>query len=126
MEASFRAGQATEQSALRQHVLVQPTVAHLKRKSVVGGAAALSAQGVRFVLQTVTLMVLARVLSPNDFGLQGMVAAVIGFLAIFGDAGLGLASVQRLELTHEEASTLFWINVAVGAMLVMLCAALAP
>jgi PST family polysaccharide transporter len=110
----------------RHHALTQPAVAHLKRKSVVGGFAVLSAQGVRFVLQTATMMVLARVLSPNDFGLQGMVAVVTGFLALFGDAGLGMATVQRLELTHEQASTLFWINVAVGAMLAMLCAALAP
>jgi O-antigen/teichoic acid export membrane protein/SAM-dependent methyltransferase len=114
------------QSASRHHALAQPAVAHLKRKSVVGGVAVLAAQGVRFVLQTATMMVLARVLSPNDFGLQGMVAVVTGFLALFGDAGLGIATVQRLELTHEQASTLFWINVAVGAMLAMLCAALAP
>ena len=124
MEASSRAGQAA--TASRHHALAQPAVAHLKRKSVVGGVAVLAAQGVRFVLQTATMMVLARVLSPNDFGLQGMVAVVTGFLALFGDAGLGIATVQRLELTHEQASTLFWINVAVGAMLAMLCAALAP
>lgn len=86
----------------------------------------MSAQGVRFVLQTATMIVLARMLSPNDFGLQGMVAVVTGFLALFGDAGLGMATVQRFELTHEQASTLFWINVTVGAMLAMLCAALAP
>jgi hypothetical protein len=56
------------------HALAQPAVADLKRKSVVGGVAALSAQGVKFVVQTTTTMVLARLLSPEDFGLQGTIA----------------------------------------------------
>lgn len=86
----------------------------------------MSAQGVRFVVQTATTMVLARLLSPQDFGLLGMVVVVTGFLGLFQDAGLGMATVQRLEVTHEQTSTLFWINVAVGAILATLCAALAP
>ena len=106
--------------------LAQPAMADLKRKSVVGGVAVVSAQGVRFVVQTATTMVLARLLSPEDFGLQGMVVVVTGFLALFRDAGLGMATVQRLEVTHEQTSTLFWINVAVGAILAALCIALAP
>jgi PST family polysaccharide transporter len=88
--------------------------------------AAVSAQGVRFVVQTATTMVLARLLSPQDFGLMGMVLAFTGFLALFRDAGLGAATVQRFEVTHEQTSTLFWINVTVGAILGTLCAALAP
>src|SRR5882724_6653900 len=106
--------------------LAQPALADLKRKSVVGGIAAVSAQGVRFVIQTATMIVLARLLSPQDFGLLGMVVVVTGFLGLFRDAGLGMATVQRLEVTHEQTSTLFWINVAVGAILAALCAALAP
>ncbi len=108
------------------HALAQPVVADLKRKSVVGGVAAVSAQGAKFVVQTATTMVLARLLSPQDFGLMGMVVVVTGFLALFRDAGLGMATIQRLEVTHEQTSTLFWINVAVGAILATLCVALAP
>ena len=106
--------------------LARPAMADLKRKSVVGGVVAVSAQGVKFVVQTATTMVLARLLSPQDFGLQGMVVVVIGFLGLFRDAGLGMATIQRLEVTPEQTSTLFWINVAVGAMLAALCVALAP
>jgi PST family polysaccharide transporter len=72
------------------------------------------------------MIVLARLLSPEDFGLQGMVVVVTGFLGLFRDAGLGRATIQRLEVTHQQTSTLFWINVAVGAILATLCAALAP
>jgi PST family polysaccharide transporter len=91
-----------------------------------GGFATLSAQGVKFVIQTATTMVLARLLTPQDYGLQGMVLAVTGFLMLFQDAGLGMATVQRLEVTHEQTSTLFWVNVAFGAILAAICAASAP
>jgi hypothetical protein len=65
------------------HALAPPPVADLKRKSVVGGIAAVSAQAVRFVVQTATMIVLARLLSPEDFGLQGMVVIVTGFVTLF-------------------------------------------
>src|SRR5438093_1670686 len=108
------------------HALAQPPVADLKRKSVVGGVAAVSAQGAKFAVQTVTMMVLARLLLPEDFGLQGMVVVVTGFLGLFRDAGLAMATIQRLEVTHQQTSTLFWINIAFGAVLATLCAGLAP
>src|SRR5215831_9352215 len=106
-----------EQTSSQYRTFAQPTLADLKRKSVVGGVAAVSAQSVRFVVQTATTMVLARLLSPEDFGLQGMVVVVTGFLGLFRDAGLGMATVQRLEVTHEQTSTLLWINVGVGVAL---------
>ena len=117
---------ATKQTSSRHRGFAQPAIADLKQKSIVGGIAAVAAQGVKFFLQMVTTMVLARLLSPKDFGLQGMVLVVTGFLALFRDAGLGMATVQQLEVTHEQISTLFWINVAVGAILAAVCAALAP
>ena len=69
------------------------------------------------------MMVLARLLSAEDFGLQGMAVILTGFLGIFRDAGLGAATVQRLEVTHEQISTLFWINMAVGVALATFTAA---
>lgn len=108
------------------HALAHPPIGDLKRKSVRGGFATLAAQGLKFVIQTATTMVLARLLSPQDFGLQGMVVAITGFLGLFQDAGLGMATVQSPELRHEQSSTLFWINVVIGAVLAILCAASAP
>jgi O-antigen/teichoic acid export membrane protein len=121
---------ATEQAeiaaaAARSNGLEAPTK-DLAHKSVVGGFAAVSGQALKFVIQTGTTMALARLLSPQDFGLQGMVVAVTGFLGLFRDAGLGAATIQRFEVTHEQTSTLFWVNVAVGLVLAGLCAVLAP
>lgn len=126
MPARSEIKEAMKQPESPHHALAQPAVVDLKRKSVVGGVAAVAAQGARFVVQSATMMVLARLLSPEDFGLQGMVVVVTGFLGLFRDAGLGRATIQRLEVTHQQTSTLFWINVAFGAILAILCAALAP
>ncbi|MBI3853199.1 MAG: lipopolysaccharide biosynthesis protein [Verrucomicrobia bacterium] len=98
----------------------------LKGKSVRGGMLTLINQAVSFVLQTVSTVVLARLLSPKDFGLQGMVIAMTGVLGLFRDLGLGAATIQREEITHKQLSTLFWINVAVGVGLTTLGMALAP
>jgi O-antigen/teichoic acid export membrane protein len=98
----------------------------LKRKSVRGGIVSVCGQGARFLLQMGTTMLLARLLSVQDFGLQGMAAVLISFLGLFSDGGLGAATVQRHEVTEEQISTLFWVNVAVGGALTVLSAALAP
>lgn len=106
--------------------IAQPAGDELKRKSVRGGIVAVCGQGARFLLQTGTTMLLARLLSAEDFGLQGMAAVLISFLGLFSDGGLGAATVQRLDVTEEQVSTLFWINVAVGGALAAFSAALAP
>jgi O-antigen/teichoic acid export membrane protein len=107
-------------------IFAKMIVRELKMRSVRGGLIALSAQGMKFVLQMGSVMILARLLSPEDFGLQGMVVAMTGFLLLFRDAGLSMATVQRDVITHEQTSTLFWINITVGAVLAVLAVALAP
>jgi PST family polysaccharide transporter len=104
----------------------RPSVDGLKRKSVRGGFIAVSAQVAKLLLQMVTLVLLARLLSPEDYGLQGMAVVLTGVLGCFRNAGLSEATVQRLEVTQEQVSTLFWINVLVGAALTTLTAVLAP
>jgi PST family polysaccharide transporter len=69
---------------------------------------------------------MARLLTPRDYGLIGMVTVVTGFLTIFKDIGLSRATIQRAVLTHDEASSLFWINGAVGVAIALLTAAIAP
>jgi len=108
---------ATASLPAKPDIFAPANADEIKRKSVRGGAISLVAQALRFVLRTGSVIVLARLLSPEDFGLQGMVAAVLGFLGIFRDAGLSVATVQRNEITHQQISALFWTNVAVGAAL---------
>jgi hypothetical protein len=82
----------------------------LKQRTIRGGAAKFCSQGANFLLRMASLMILARLLDPKDFGLVGMVTAVIGVFSVFRDFGLSAAAVQRTSVTEEESSTLFWIN----------------
>jgi O-antigen/teichoic acid export membrane protein len=104
----------------------RPGSDELKRRSVRGGFVAIAAQGGKVLLQTGTLILMARLLSPDDFGLTGMAATLTGFLSLFKDAGLSAATVQRRDVTHEQISTLFWINLAVGTGLAACTMLLAP
>jgi O-antigen/teichoic acid export membrane protein len=98
----------------------------LKEKAIRGGLARLFAQGANFGLRLASLMVLARLLVPRDFGLVGMVTAFTGVLGVFRDFGLSSAAIQRAHVTEDQLSTLFWINLAVGAVLGLIAAAMAP
>jgi O-antigen/teichoic acid export membrane protein len=69
---------------------------------------------------------LARLLTPEDYGLYGMVAVVINFVQMFKELGLSAATIQKKEINHQQVSTLFWINVAVGIVLAVIVIALAP
>lgn len=98
----------------------------LKRLSVRGGMATIGGQGLKFILQLGSTMVLARLLTPQDFGLIAMVTAVTGFILVFKDLGLAMATVQRAEINHDQISTLFWINLALSAALMLITLAIAP
>ena len=98
----------------------------LKGKTIRGGLARLCAQGASFLLRMGSLVVLARLLGPKDFGLVGMVTAFTGVLGLFRDFGLSAAAVQRTIVTEEQISTLFWINILVGVLLGLVALAMAP
>src|SRR4051812_17036607 len=98
----------------------------LKQKTIRGGMAKAFSQAVNFAVRLGSLMILARLLTPKDFGLVGMVTAVIGVFNVFRDFGLSAASVQRNTVTEEQTSTLFWINLLVGTILGAIALALSP
>ena len=95
-----------------KHVSTDHLLADLKGRTVSGAFITIVAQGVQFVLGLVSIMILARLLTPKDFGLYAMVTTVMGYLMIFKDAGLSTATVQREGITLAQVSNLFWINVA--------------
>jgi len=69
---------------------------------------------------------MARLLSPADYGLIGMVVFFTGFVAMFKDLGLSIATIQRSEVTSDQISNLFWVNVVLSVVLAGLTMALAP
>jgi hypothetical protein len=75
------------------------------------------------------MIILARLRTPQDYGVVGLVLTFTGFAAIFVDLGLTPAVLQKQGITQTELSTAFWINNAMGwtmlALLWMLAEAIA-
>ena len=91
-----------------------------------GGALTIMSQGVKVVVQFATIVALARLLVPEDFGRFAMVVAFIIVLELFKDLGLSTATVQRQNITHRQVSTLFWLNAGLAVVTALVFAAFAP
>jgi polysaccharide transporter, PST family len=91
-----------------------------------GGAIAFGGQISRLLLQLVGTAIMSRLLAPEDFGLIAMAVTVTGFVAMFTDMGLSVATIQRSEVTQPLVSTLLFVNVGVGLILLLLAALAAP
>lgn len=110
------------QKSPEEYLKVGDLSSDLGRRTVRGGAWATLGQTLKSLLEIASLLILARLLTPEDYGLVGMAVAVTGFLAMFKDMGLTMATVQRENITHAQVSALFWINAGLG-ILVTLAAA---
>src|SRR5438067_1319004 len=86
----------------------------LGRRSFQGFSLTFGGQALKFIINMGATAALARLLTPDDFGLVAMIVSLTGVAHIFKDLGLSLAVIQRPHLTHLEASSLFWITVTMG------------
>lgn len=66
------------------------------------------------ISRVVVAIMLARLLTPHEYGLAGMALVFSSFVLVFSDLGLGGALVQRRSLTEQDRSTVFWTTVAAG------------
>jgi O-antigen/teichoic acid export membrane protein len=114
------------QTASSSHFGTTHLLSDLKRHTVSGGIVTGAAQVAKFVLNLVSTVVLARLLTPRDFGLVAMVTAVTGFLTIFRHGGLATPTIQREHITQAQVSNLFWVNLGVSGLCTLITAALAP
>ena len=94
--------------------------AHLGRRAARGALVTLTGQAARILIQLTSVVVLARLLDPRDYGVLAMVLAVVGVGEIFRDFGLSSAAVQAKDLTLHQRDNLFWINTAIGVVLAVL------
>lgn len=78
------------------------------------------------LIQVTSLIVLARLLEPAEFGVYGMAMTFVGFTALLRDVGLSSAAIQAKELTPQLRTNLWWINTGVGALLTATALTAAP
>jgi len=91
-----------------------------------GGLVAISSQGLKFIITIAATSVMARLLTPADYGLIGMVAFVTGFVSMYKDLGLAAATIQKSEINSEQISTLFWVNLLLSLGITLFTAAISP
>ncbi len=85
-------------------------------------AAQLYRQGWTFLV----LIILARLLNPKDFGLIGMTTVFIQFFNMFLTMGFESSIIQSEELSHNSISSLFWLNIIMGILLVFIAVIFSP
>lgn len=98
----------------------------LASSSSKGGFWLLLSQIVLLATDLFTVSFLARILSPSDFGILGMVTIIFLFVGQISQLGLGEAIIQKKEINHEEISSLFWFNSTIALLLSLIVIAIAP
>jgi len=97
-----------------------------RSRTISGVSWSLTSQLVRQALTVIVGIVLARLLSPQEFGLVAMVMVIGNFALLIAELGLGAGLVQRREVNEAHFSSVFWLNLLVGLALTGLFAAGAP
>jgi O-antigen/teichoic acid export membrane protein len=77
-------------------------------------------------LQLLQLALLARLLPPQDFGIIALATVVVGFAQTYTDMGMGQVVIHRQDATQRQLSSLYWLNVLVGAAIFCVVQILAP
>lgn len=77
-------------------------------------------------LQFAQVAILARLLAPADFGLMTLVTATLAFATIFADMGISSAIIHRRDVTLQQLSSLFWLNVSASSVLMLLLMLISP
>ncbi|MGY1708521.1 lipopolysaccharide biosynthesis protein [Geodermatophilus sp. SYSU D00758] len=95
----------------------------LGRIAARGAGVTLAAQAARIVLQLASVVVLARLLGPRDYGLFAVGLVVVGLGEVVRDLGLTTAAIRAPHLTPAQRDGLFWVSAAAGAALAVLAVA---
>lgn len=94
-------------------------------ESIRGGAAIAGAKIGRQVLVLFITVLLARLLTPEEFGAVAVIAAVLALGLVLQEAGLSTATIQRERVSTQAISTMWWINALLGLALTLLFVAMA-
>ena len=98
----------------------------LRTRAARGAAATLAAQWLQLLLKVGSTAVLARLLTPGDFGMVAMVTAAIGFGDALWNMGLATATVQSRRITAAHVNFFFWLQSCLGLVITVITILCAP
>jgi O-antigen/teichoic acid export membrane protein len=77
-------------------------------------------------IQLLQTAVLARILGPEDYGLMALGNIAIGFASIFLDMGISYAIISKPQISHQQLSSLYWLNIIIGTILFIVVSSSSP
>src|SRR5271155_2313181 len=104
----------------------EPIHKDIKRHAASGFVFSGATQVVRVVIQFASVVILARLLNPKDFGLMAMVWPIYNFALMFSNLGFNQAVVQKPDLTAAQINSFFWISSGTGLTICLLLSACSP
>ena len=80
--------------------------------SLWSGIDTIARKGLQFAIS----LILARLLTPEDYGTVGLLAIFIGVCGVFIDSGFFTALIQRKEISDTDLSSVFYFNIALSLL----------
>ena len=115
---TLRRTEAKQGDRNQEHIETDHLLPNLKRHTTVGGAIMISAQAAKFVLSLGSTVILARLLTPGDFGLVAMVTAVTGFVVMLVTTW---SMHTMVDHTHVLAQLVICASVGMFAGVIFIC-----
>jgi len=109
-----------------QHISLDAVHSNLSRLIIHSSFIRVVGQGIQFILIISSGMILARLLTPEDFGLFLLVHSFILLVNTFQNFGLRMATVHQEELNHQQISAIFWLNLKLNFLLLLFMIIMAP
>ncbi len=100
--------------------------AELKRRSLQSSLITFGSQPIKLVMGIGSTLILARLLTPADFGLVAMALPWFVLMESVNSLGLNTATVQREHLDHQQVSTIFWLSCGINMLFVVGVLLLSP
>ncbi len=114
------------QKSSQQHFNTDDLSANLKQKSIQSGMITFASQPLKLILGIGSTAILARLLTPGDFGLLAMITPLFALVDSLSNFGLETAVIQKDYLDQQQASAIFWRSLAINTLLIGITVLLAP
>ncbi|NDJ17666.1 lipopolysaccharide biosynthesis protein [Myxacorys almedinensis] len=111
---------------LDRHIRTDEVGANLERRSLQSGLTTIAAQPIKLAIGVGSTAILARLLTPADFGLVAMAAPLLAFVDSLTNFGLETVTIQRSQLDHQQTSAIFWLSLRINSVVIGGMMAMAP
>ena len=101
-------------------------MSNIKGKTINGIAWSVTERFSLQVMHIIVSIILARLLSPSEFGLIGMLAIFTSVAQSILDSGFGSALIQKKNATRTDSSSIFYFNLLIGIVLALIFYLFAP